>query len=401
MVRTFSSILSRLIPLGRKAKDDLERARPLVPEGLFPQIEALVTERRASLSFRKLEWEVPAALSSEPHLGTAVVLSTKDGSLAREVESMGASCASFAEERLFAAVAAKAKDLFPSSIGPELINVDSLKEALSLQLFSQEPVHVLLIGDPGTGKTVLLRSLAELHPISSFGLGSGTSGAGLAVTMKGNEVRPGLLAMADNGLCCIDELNLMDKEDRAPLYSAMEKGFFTYDKAGHHFKFDARIRLIATANPAKTRFLGDTPEKLREQLPFDAALMSRFHLMFLLRKPGKEEFLEIARKIVRSEKAPERPLSIALAKAYVAKANSLSVELPPSLEKEVTSFILAIKEREQEFVAEITPRTVVGLLRLAKASARRELRTTVTKDDLERAKAVLLSSLELHTSGGG
>ena len=401
MVRTFSSILSRLIPLGRKAKDDLERARPLVPEGLFPQIEALVTERRASLSFRKLEWDIPAALSSEPHLGTAVALSTKDDAVRKEVESMGAACASFAEERLFATLAAKAKDLFPSSIGPELINVDSLKEALSLQLFSQEPVHVLLIGDPGTGKTVLLRSLAELHPISSFGLGSGTSGAGLAVTMKGNEVRPGLLAMADNGLCCIDELNLMDKEDRAPLYSAMEKGFFTYDKAGHHFKFDARIRLIATANPAKTRFLGDTPEKLREQLPFDAALMSRFHLMFLLRKPGKEEFLEIARKIVRSEKAPERPLSIALAKAYVAKANSLSVELPPSLEKEVTSFILAIKEREQEFVAEITPRTVVGLLRLAKASARRELRTTVTKDDLERAKALLLSSLELHTSGGG
>lgn len=401
MVRTFSSILSRLIPLGKKPKADLERARPLVPEALFPKIEALVTERRASLSFKKLEWEVPAALSSDQHLGTAAAISTKDGSVRKEAESLSSQCASFAEERLFAALAAMAKELFPASIAPELINVDAVKEALSLQLFSQEPVHVLLIGDPGTGKTVLLRSLAELHPISSFGLGSGTSGAGLAVTMKGNEVRPGLLAMADNGLCCIDELNLMDKEDRAPLYSAMEKGFFTYDKAGHHFRFDARIRLIATANPAKTRFLGDTPEKLREQLPFDAALMSRFHLMFLLRKPGTEEFLEIARKIVRSEKAPERPLGIALAKAYVARANSLTVTLPQTLEKEVTSFILTLKEREGEFVAEITPRTVVGLLRLAKASARRELRTEVTRDDLERAKAALLSSLELHASGGG
>jgi DNA replicative helicase MCM subunit Mcm2 (Cdc46/Mcm family) len=134
-------------------------------------------------------------------------------------------------------------------IAPNIVGFETVKKAVALQLFSPERIHILLLGDPGTGKTQILSAATELAPISSMGLGSGTSGVGLAVTMKGNEVMKGLLPMANNGLCAIDELNLMKEESRASLYNAMEKGFVSYDKGGHSFKFDAKVSVLATANP--------------------------------------------------------------------------------------------------------------------------------------------------------
>ena len=66
--------------------------------------------------------------------------------------------------------------------------MNDVKLACAIQLFSEEKTHILLLGDPGTGKTDIIRSTSELHPKTSFGLGSGTSGAGLGVTYKGNEM---------------------------------------------------------------------------------------------------------------------------------------------------------------------------------------------------------------------
>ena len=45
----------------------------------------------------------------------------------------------------------------------------------------------------------------------------------------------------------------MKEENRAGLYNAMEKGFVTYDKGGNHYKFDAKVRILATANPKGDR----------------------------------------------------------------------------------------------------------------------------------------------------
>ena len=182
---------------------------------------------------------------------------------------------------LFNRFSGKAFETLSKCVASNILGLDEVKKAVVLQLFAKDNLHVLLLGNPGVGKTEIVRSVSEFAPVSSFGLGSGTSGAGLGVAMRGKEILKGLLPMANGGLAAIDELNLMKKMDRANLYSAMDKGFVGYDKINGHLKVDAKVSVLASANPVGDKF-NRTIEKIRRQLPFDPALLQRFHLLFFI-----------------------------------------------------------------------------------------------------------------------
>jgi len=289
----------------------------------------------------------------------------------------------------------KVWDVLPKLISPEIVGMDDVKKAAALQLFSTERFHILLLGDPGTGKTEILRSACELSPVSSFGLGSGTSGAGLSVTIVGKEVHPGLLPMADKGLCCIDELNLMKKDDRASLYNAMEKGFVTYDKASHHYRFDARIKVLATANPKGDEFTGDSISDFKKSLPFDPALLSRFHVVFFVRKPRIDEFIAIAEQIVEGTQKMFQEQDNDFIKNYIVAAEKINVEFDPRFKNEIKIFAGDVRIHEDELLINVTPRIVVGIMRLAMACARMELKNKVEKEDIRRAIEVFEASLKV------
>jgi replicative DNA helicase Mcm len=279
-------------------------------------------------------------------------------------------------------------------IAPHIVGFDYIKKAVGLQLFSPEHIHILLLGDPGTGKTQILSSVVGLSPKATMGLGSGTSGVGLAVTVKGNEVIKGLLPMADEGICAIDELNLMKEESRASLYNAMEKGFVSYDKGGHSYKFDARVSVLATANPKGDKFTGKNVEELKKQLPFDSALLTRFHLTFLVRKHTIDEFRSISKSILADEHNELPKHEKELITEYIRKAHEIKVKIPKKYENEIVEFVAKIKENEENYLAEISPRIVIGFSRLAKASARMEHRTEVNQKDVDLVKEIVTQSLK-------
>ena len=283
----------------------------------------------------------------------------------------------------------------PQFIAPNLIGMETIKQAAAMQLFSKDALHILLIGDPGTGKTDILRASADISPISAYGLGSGTSGAGLSVTASGNQILPGLLPMAHNGLCAIDELNLMKKEDYAAMYNAMEKGFVTYDKAGKHYKFDAMIKILATANPKGDKFENYTTEQIKKQLPFDSALLSRFHLIFFVKQVSLEGFSKIAERIISQDKPQINSSDIDFLKRYIRYTSDLEIKLSDDLAEKIKEFVTDLKAKENELPFEVTPRLVVGLMRMAKASARLEARTKIEAKDLERVFGVVRSALTM------
>jgi replicative DNA helicase Mcm len=381
--------------------DLVMRARPLLgkEKQYVDQIERLLPHQDAK-DVSKYRKQLKIAFS-EAKLGTTIAMNhsfaqlvAKDKALEQFSAETNAKIREAVQQQSFHDFAKEAWELLPTVIAPQIIGMDDVKRAAALQLFAKEPAHILLLGDPGTGKTDILRAASQLAPKSAFGLGSGTSGAGLVVTIKGKEICQGLLPMADGGLCAIDELNLMKDESRAGLYNAMEKGFVTYSKGGNHVRFDARVNVIATANPRGDKFIGNDLKGLKKQLPFDSALLTRFHLVFIVRKPGVKEFADISRRIARGEKRSVAQADIDFVKAYAQFANKLSPKFPKELEEEVVAFAEKLKMNEKRYLAEISPRIVVGLMHFAKASARLELRDTVTQQDLERVEKLVENSLE-------
>ncbi|MBW2995738.1 ATP-binding protein [Candidatus Woesearchaeota archaeon] len=301
------------------------------------------------------------------------------------------------EEKLFRRFSEEAFEKVTNLIAPEITGLDYVKKAAAIQLFSTQPIHLLLLGDPGTGKTDILRSTFSLSPVSSFGLGSGTSGAGLVVTVRGREVMKGLLPLADQGICCIDELNLMKEDSRAGLYNAMEKGFVTYDKAGLHYKFDARAKILATANPKGDKFTGKNMIELKRQLPFDSALLTRFHLVYFIRRPDLKRFKKITEHMVAGEKKEANKDDIKFIKDYIEYTKSVGdIGFPKPMQGKVVDFIAELKRNESKYLVEISPRMTIGFMRLCKGLARMERRGAVEEKDIERVKEIVRESLKIE-----
>jgi DNA replicative helicase MCM subunit Mcm2 (Cdc46/Mcm family) len=242
--------LKRLLPLSEENKENLSSLSNsgCISDSQLKIIRTLLKQGKTSFIISKLN-------VSKKIIDDTTFLQLESSGTEEDtnelLEGINRSIRENIKEKAFTNFSEKAKEIIPQYIAPNISGMETIKKAAALQLFAkeQEQLHMLLLGDPGTGKTQILHSASDLSPISSFSLGSGTSGVGLSITIKGKEASKGILPLADKGLCCIDELNLMKSQDYASLYNAMEKGFITYDKAGHHHRYDARVNVLATANP--------------------------------------------------------------------------------------------------------------------------------------------------------
>ena len=392
MASDFMKFIHFVRPLSKKESGYISELNKYLEPKDLKRIKNLLKNKEIGVSFSSLGISEQIGDDiSFPQLNLAL----EDNELQLLIEKINKDVEEKLKRKAFRSFSENARKTIKEFIAPNIFGLELAKEAAALQLFAAEPFHILLLGDPGTGKTDILRSVSNLHPITSFGLGSGASKAGLSAAVKGNEILKGLLPMANEGICCIDELNLMKRTDYAALYSAMEKGFITYDKANKHFKLDAKVRVVATSNPKGDRFVGNIISILKQQIPFDSALLTRFHLVFLIRKPGLERFAKITKKIVQNDKMKVSIKDMEFIKDYVEFAEQVDVDFPKEFEKQVVNFSTELKKDEKKYLVEISPRMVIGLIRIAKAAARMELRKTVKKEDIDKAEEIIKFGLQI------
>lgn len=388
--KKFGSILFSIIPLREEDKTKIALVQDILEPEELGELKYLLKTHKAR--FAEADFNTSHDLFQNSKYLT-IAPNVIDDAVKQEVAELNQKIVMQEKQRVFQEFAPHAEEKIMGLIAPNIIGLDEVKKAGLIQLFAKEKVHILLLGDPATGKTDILRSISELAPISSFGLGSGASKAGLTLTVIGKEIMKGLLPLADNGIACIDELNLLKNADRAGLLNAMEKGFITYDKADSHLKIDARIKVFATANPEGERFVGRTMDVLKKQVPFDSALLSRFHLVFLVRKPSTKEFMQITDKIIRGEHTRISENDTKFIKEYVGYALKKEVGLDKNLSPLIQGFVEDVKKDEDQFLVEITPRTVIGIMNMAKAAARMKLKDKVEREDIIRVLRIFNSAL--------
>ncbi|QQP56796.1 DNA helicase MCM8, partial [Caligus rogercresseyi] len=129
--------------------------------------------------------------------------------------------------------------------------------------------HVLVVGDPGLGKSQMLTACAKVAPRGVFVTGNTTTTAGLTVTLSKDgsndfTLEAGALILADQGHCCIDEFDKMQGQHHSRQCPWPRVVWF------------ARFRLEQLFWPLRIP-LGDT--MIAHEHP---ALLSRFDIVFIL-----------------------------------------------------------------------------------------------------------------------
>ena len=143
---------------------------------------------------------------------------------------------------------------------------------------------MLLIGDPGAGKSQLLKRAQIIAPKSRYVSGKGTSGAGLTAAvvkdefLRGWALEAGALVLSNKGFCMIDELDKMTKEDTSAMHEALEQQTVTISKANIQATLRSETTVLAAANPKFGRF--DPYEVVAKQIDLPPTLINRFDLIF-------------------------------------------------------------------------------------------------------------------------
>lgn len=189
------------------------------------------------------------------------------------------------------------------SIAPSIYGFHDVKKAIACLLFGgsrkrlpdgltrRGDINILLLGDPGTAKSQLLKFVERCAPIGVYTSGKGSSAAGLTASVirdpssRNFMIEGGAMVLADGGVVCIDEFDKMREEDRVAIHEAMEQQTISIAKAGITTTLNSRCSVLAAANSIFGRW---DDLKGDENIDFMPTILSRFDMIFIIKDEHNE-----------------------------------------------------------------------------------------------------------------
>ncbi|KAJ1674924.1 MCM DNA helicase complex subunit, partial [Spiromyces aspiralis] len=333
------------------------------------------------------------------------------------------------------------------SIAPSIYGHEHIKTGVALSLFggvakdingkarTRGDINVLLLGDPGTAKSQILKYVESTAHRAVFTTGQGASAVGLTASVRKDPVtrewtlEGGALVLADRGVCLIDEFDKMNDADRTSIHEAMEQQTISLSKAGIVTTLQARCAVIAAANPIGGRYRPSLP--FSQNVELTEPILSRFDVLCVVRDevdPIRDEQLGkfVVQSHIRShprfqsqtrnmqalqevsgggEGQSMSTLSATalgdadiipqdLLRKYIMYARENITPRMNQVDQDKIMHLYAELRRESLVTGSIpiTVRHVEAIIRLSEAHARMHLREHVRSDDVEVAIRVVLES---------
>ena len=301
--------------------------------------------------------------------------------------------------------------------GADLADVrGQLQARRALEIAAAGAHHLLFIGPPGCGKTLLASRLPGLLPdasvaealecaviasVSGHGLDLGQwrrrnfrsphhTTSAVALVGGGSPPRPGEISLAHNGVLFLDELAEWGRRALEVLRQPLESGVVTVSRASGTMDFPARFQLVAAMNPCPCGWAGDpsgrcrcTPEVVRRyRARLSGPLLDRIDLQVAVPR--------LAPKEMRGDAARGESTHVVRARVLAARERQLARtgKTNSQLSQAQTERDCALRDRDQALLER-----AMANLQLSARGTQRILRVARTIADLDGSGAISTAHL--------
>ena len=323
----------------------------------------------------------------------------------------------------------------PSVRGHEMIKEAVLCSQVSPESFMlpdgrklRGPSHIMLCGDPGVAKSVMLQSMCGNVPRAQYAAGRSASSKGLTVSVTKDKggwgegawvAEAGMLVLADRAFAVIDELDKFEKEEQRDLNTVLEHGIVPVRKAGINRDYFARVPIVASLNPKYGRF--DPYEPIPKQVNVPPDTLSRFDLVFTMFDVPKKDDESTAEHITdlwqkatevhqkefgsinaltkswgKDKYVPE--ISLDMMRKWIHEAKKIKVRITPECRKSLNDYFMAIRlsqSGDKDAAIPIAWRTLDGMMRLVICETRLRHGSVTEMRDVDRVKALVQESFKV------
>jgi replicative DNA helicase Mcm len=306
-------------------------------------------------------------------------------------------------------------DKLIGSFAPHIFGYEKIKLGMLLSIISKRGrindrrrgwINLLLVGDPGMAKSMLLEWVQNITQKSTYTTGKGSTAAGLTAGMVKQDngtsiLQAGNYPLSHKGTAIVDEFDKMNKDDMGIMHEVMEQGMVTRSVSGKNVRLPAEAVTLAAANPRFGTY--DDSLTLMENINLPTPIVSRFDVIFLI-KDKVDSIMDAkkADKVLNDFGDGSEDKDVYMDEhemtAFVNYVSKIDVQLTKEAQYQLKKIYDKLRQisKDKKSVP-VTPRTLEALGRLAMAHARAHFKTEADVDDVKAVYNLYRESY--HTFG--